>query len=407
MEGLEKQLAELKAALEASTEAKAKAEIAAQVKAVQDAIAAEVKKATDAAAEAKTELETVKKEATELKAKVTELEKKGGRLPGGNGKEDNPFVKEVSEKKEEIKGVINRNGKEVEIKADTLRASIATNVHQFELPGIGQLARIQRSLYDLFPKISIPAGNNAGKVAYVDWDESTISKAAAAVAEGSAFPESTAKFKGYTLSLVKIGDSLPVSEEFLEDEVMAAQELSLFIGANVDSKVDDQVVNGDNTGNNAKGLLTSIDAYTPVASAIADANIYDLIVKVKSSITSTGGSKYQPNFAAMNETTLNTLVLKKDANYNYIFPPNHPIYNMIVVVNNIADDVMVVGDSRFGRIYEKPGILLSVGEVGTDFTDDMKTLKARKRFNLLIRAADKGGFAKVTSVSTALTTLAS
>jgi hypothetical protein len=49
---------------------------------------------------------------------------------------------------------------------------------------------------------------------------------------------------------------------------------------------------------------------------------------------------------------------------------------------------------------------LSRGYTGSQFVEDMMTLKARKRLALLVRTADKGGFAKVTSISAALTTLA-
>ena len=67
---------------------------------------------------------------------------------------------------------------------------------------------------------------------------------------------------------------------------------------------------------------------------------------------------------------------------------------------------MVIGDSRYARIYERAGITLSRGVIGNQFAEDMETLKVRTRLAFLIRDADVGGFLKVTSISAALVTLA-
>jgi hypothetical protein len=318
------------------------------------------------------------------------------------------LVEEIKENKEALKNIAKGGNAEVVLKADTLRASIATNPHVELVDGIGQLQRKKRSLYDLFRKIPVGAGNHNGTIAYVDWDEATVVKAAASVAEGVAFAESTAKFKGYTLALQKIGDSLPVSEEFFNDEVMAAAELDMFLEANVLDKVASQIVVGDNTGTNLKGLVSSAPAYTAAASGITDANIYDLIAKVSEDITSAGGAKYAPDFVAMNIADINKLKLKKDSTYNYVFNFNDPRIGALNIVedNNVVANTLYLGDSRFARIYEMGGVVVSKGFNGTDFAEDMMTLKARKRLAFLVREADKTGFRKVASISAALTTLA-
>lgn len=368
-----------------------------------DTIAKNTKEAIEkAVAPLQTELKTVKDDNVELALKITGLETKGAK----------ETVKTLSSELKENKDSLKSIGKgvsseEIIVKAEVLRASIATNPHNLLLDGIGQLARKQRSLYDMFRKIPVGKGNHNGTIAYVDWDETSV-KAAAMVAEGAAFPESEAKFKGYTLALRKIGDTLPVSEEFFEDEEMAAGELDLFLDTNVEDKIDSQIVIGDNTGENLKGLVSSVPDYTPVASGITDANIYDLIAKVSESITSTGGAKYKPDFVAMNIADINKLKLKKDTTNNYVFDFNDPRIDSLNIIedNNVIANTLYLGDSRFARIYEMGGIVLSKGYVGTQFTEDMLTIKARKRLAFLIREADKTGFKKVTSISAALVTLA-
>jgi len=378
-----------------------------ELKAHEDTLVAkQISEATESVkAEMQKEIEKVTTANKELSEQIEQLKEKS-EMSKEVGK---TLVEEIKESKEALKSIAKgETTKEVVIKADTLRASIATNPHNLLLDGIGQLARKARSLYEFFPKVQVGNGNHNGTIAYIDWDEATTVEAAAMVAEGAAFPESTAKFKGYTLPLRKIGDTLPVSEEFLEDEVMAAAELDLFLSANVENKIDEQLVNGDNTGENLKGIFASVPAFVPAASGITDANIYDLAIKVMESITATGGAKYRPDFVAMNISDINKLKLKKDSQNNYIFDRQDERLSQLNIIedNNVTANSLVVGDSRFARVYEMGGVVLSKGSVNAQFTEDMMTIKARKRLAFLIREADKTGFKKVTSISAALVTLA-
>lgn len=351
-----------------------------------------------------------KEEYTKLETMAKEAQKKANRAIEGLGG-DGPkkgLAAVIKEHKEEIKNlVMGVTSKDVVLKADTLRSSIATNPSGYFLPDIGQLGVKKRSLYDVLPKVTLGQGNHQGLVRYVDWDEDTIARAASVVAEGGTYPESTAKFKGYSKELVKIGDSLPVSEEFGEDEVAAAAELEMFLDTNVKTKVDNELINGAGTAGNIEGILAAAPAYVPSASGITAANIYDLVKKVRTDIVFNRGSKYNPDMVLMNANTMDELHLTKDANENYIFPDASGIGSMLIIEdNNLADNVLVVGDRRFARIYEMSGVVLSRGLKGDQFVEDMETIKARTRLLLLIRNVDKTGFRKVTDIDAALTTLA-
>jgi hypothetical protein len=61
-----------------------------------------------------------------------------------------------------------------------------------------------RALYDVLPKMPISNKSNDNGIKYHDWDEDTIARAAAMVAEGGTFPESTAKFIERTMPIRKI-----------------------------------------------------------------------------------------------------------------------------------------------------------------------------------------------------------
>lgn len=348
------------------------------------------------------QVETLKGNLDELASKLLVLETKGFNV-------EKTLLEEVIENKEKINALAKGDKKvEVELKALSNREAIANNTEAVRLSGIGQLGVKLRALYDFFPKVQVGNGNNNGTITYIDWDESTTVRAAAMVAEGATFPESTAKFAEYTKKLQKIGDTLPVTEEFMEDEVLASSELSKFININVNTVIDTKIAVGAGGANDIEGLYTASPAYTPVASGIADANIKDLVRKMRTAIVKTRGSKYAPNFVAANSETIDRYFLKKDGENNYMFDSETGTIAGLTIVedNNLADNTLVVGDSRYGTIYEKGGVVLSEGYNNGQFVADMKTIKARVRMLFLIRNVDKTGFLKCTNITTALATLA-
>lgn len=337
------------------------------------------------------------------------LEMKANREKGFNFNEKPTLATELKANMSAIKALSPSDStSEVVIKADTVRASITDNAQAYEIPTIGQLATRKLSLYDMFPKITLGTNNN-GTVRYYDWDEETTVRAAASRAEGALFPESTAKWKTYTLPLQKIGDTLPVTEEFYEDEAMFASELENFLNTNVALVIDSQLSTGDGTSNTLKGLISSSTAFSATGlTKVEDAQFYDLLAVAPEQITVTGGAKYQPNFVVMNKRTINKMRLTKDLNENYIIPPfvdrdGKVVDSMVVMESNvIPNNALVLGDSRFAKIYEKPGVAMSKWMPANQFLEDMETIKVRKRLLFLIRNADKGGFIYISDIDAAI-----
>ena len=320
--------------------------------------------------------------------------------------ENQSLTKQLETNKELIKSIAGGVNKALVVRTD-----VSDNENAYDLPGIGQLDTAARNAYAVLPKIKVSESNDNGIVRYYDWDEATTVRAAAMVAEGAAFPSSTAKWKRYTLELEKIGDSIGYSTEMVEDSQMFAGQLGMFIETNVKIKENDQIINGDGTGTNLKGLAVSSTTYVPVAQGIQDVSVYDLVVDVRSDISKTTGGKYNVDVAFMNLTDIKLYKLKKDANNNYVMPPfydaaGNRIDSVYVIEDNdVVADTMIVGDRRFAVIYEKTGYQISKGMVNNQFLEDEETLKIRKRLLLLIKNSDKTGFRNVTSIADALETL--
>jgi hypothetical protein len=386
-------------------------------KAIYDSIQglkAEIKNASDEekealkenvkAAEAK--LDELRKENIKFGLEIKSIHEKGGKFVA----EATTAFKELSENMDKIKEIAKgRTTDEVEIKALTLRSAVQGDEGAVDLNTVGQYGRVTLSMWDLFPKITLPNGTNQGQIRYYDWDEASTVEAAEMVAEGAAYPESTAKWQKYTIDLKKIGDTLPVTEEFFEDEALFAAEIRMFLMRNVEDIMDYQIARGAGTGENLTGLQTTATAFTPAAVAHYDTpNIFDLLCAMKEQVTKTRGSKYRPNFVAMNKTTMNKMFGEKDGDKNYLkhplLAPNMSSFDGMTFVeaNILENDVIIIGDNRYGVIYHKPGITLSRGYSGTQFVEDEITLKVRKRCLFLIRNVDASSFIKVTDIDAAL-----
>ena len=327
-------------------------------------------------------------------------------------KEPKTIFTELKSNEDAIKQMAKGNStQEITLKADTLRANVTDSKLAYTVPDIGQLDSINLTLSNLFAHVPVKKGSG-GQVEYYDWDSATTVKAAAVVAEGGTFPANTAKWAWYALPLVKVGAMLPVSEEFEQDMDKFYSELALFMQTDVDTAVDEQLYSGTGSSGQMTGLYTASPSYTATPSGLTDASIYDLVVKLKSSIVAAKG-KYKPNFALMNPSDIDKYKLKKDDNHNYIMPPfvskDGKTIDGITIVESgeVTANTMVIGDNRFAKIYDVEGYSLTTGLATGDYESDMKSLKAKRRLMILMKNADKPGFLKVTSISGALATLAS
>lgn len=323
----------------------------------------------------------------------------------------------VSKNFAEIKNVLKSSRRDAVVEFNVSEKALATvsavtSTRSYRDNDLVPLDKRAMVMSDLWRHVTV-GKDTAGTIVYIDWDAATTARAAASVAEGALFPESTVKWEEKTISMKKIGDSIPVTEEFAIDQSQFAGEIAMFLSDNVELALDSQLLLGNNTGAQLKGLDTTVPVFTPVNRGIAAPTLYDLVPILRETIVKTRGNKFQPNFLMMNITEINKYKLEKDTNNNYIMPPfvsenGKVIDGMVVVENNlVADNVLYIGDSRQGRIYDAAeGYSLQMGYIDDQFGKDIKTLKARKRTCLLIKDSEKFAYLKVASISAALTALA-
>jgi HK97 family phage major capsid protein len=294
------------------------------------------------------------------------------------------------------------------VKTTVLRSAVGSHTLAHRLTEIGQLATAGTVMAGLFRQGNVGPNNN-GTIRYVD--QLAATRNAAAVAEAGTFPESALTWVERYLTIEKIGDSIPVSQESLDDVDFIEGEIRRLLEVNVALIEDNYLWDGTGTTPQMKGVYTSAGAFTVSPNSKVDGSVYDLIRSIKTGITNGNGAKYRPNIVVMNPADVDIMQSKKDANYNYIQPPWVSADGMnvaglqIVESSVVTANTMLVGDFNYGTYWNSDNYTLELGWVASQFTADLMTLKARKRGGLLVRTVDEGAFKKITSISASLASM--
>jgi|GEM_PF-1917702 len=275
------------------------------------------------------------------------------------------------------------------------------------IPGIGQLASGKFVLSSLFKVSPIQIDGN-GSAVYEDWDEATSVRAAAALAEEGTYASSTAKFKTYSLTIEKIGDSISMSYEAIRDFNRFVRELARFITRNVLRVVNQALWNGSGVTPNIAGIYTRTTAFVPgtyTGATTTTPDIVDLIKVLKKQIMSGADDKYNVNFSLISWEEYLEASLVKDTVGRLIYP--NGIDNVagvqVIPTSYVSDNQMVIGDKEYVEMIGDPeAIEVEMGLKSGDWETDKESIKARVRTALLIRQADLGGFLKVTDIDAAI-----
>ena len=333
---------------------------------------------------------------------ITKLMKSGGGVPTQKTIED--YLYSI---KDELK---NARQSTVTIKTDVTSASVGSSAFALDVPGVGQLATRFTKFLGLFNKGTISQGQG-GTVRYVD--QATVTRNAAWVAEAGVKPESAITWVVKTIPMETVADTIPVTNQALYDIPFMASEIRNFLLKNVDLKIDSSLWNGSGVTPNIYGVYTRADEYVAVASGITDANIYDLVMSMKTSII--GSTSYDPNFVLINPSDKTKyMTLKKDGNNNYVLPPFVEMLNgkmfidgmEVITSSAITADTMLVGDFTYGTVYTAGGIKIDIGLIDKQFVENMVTVRAEQEMALLVKDSNTDAFAKETGIAAGLVTLA-
>jgi len=244
----------------------------------------------------------------------------------------------------------------------------------------------------------LPMGQT-GQEQIVYMEETTRTHAAAETAEGNAYAESTFELTEKNSPVRKITDSLPVTDEQLEDVAMVQGYINDRLMFGVRQRFDTQALVGNGTPPNLEGLANVTGIQTQAKSTdTIEAAFHKAITKVR--VT----GRAMPTHNVMHSTDWEKVRLRTDTNGQYIWgPPSEAgpqrMWGLPVALNEASSaGTGWVGSfmPAYVSAFERRGIDVQVGYVGTQFTEGKRTVRADMRVALVFfRPA---AFAEVTGL---------
>jgi len=353
----------------------------------------------------------ISKEAIEKLTAAVEKQGEEMRKVFDTKKEGPKSVYEVVEENKDKIQAIAKGGPGVSLKVnktEVTRASVGSHYLAQRLTDVGQLAYLGTQMSGLFRHVNVSPNSN-GVIRYVD--QSSVTRNAASVAESGAKPESAIAWTEYSMNLEKIADTIPVTKEAFNDVGFIASEIDRLLNVNLALKVDELLWDGDGNTPNIKGVYTYAQTFNYAAytgPGAYDATLYDLVAIMRTEIMNNRQSKYAPTHVLLNPVDILRYKLAKGSDGHYVLPPFIAANGMqidqcqVVESSQVDEGKLVVGDFRFGTIYDLEGINLEVGWINDQFVQNTKTILAEQRLGLLIRNADATGFLKCANIGAAI-----
>jgi HK97 family phage major capsid protein len=227
-------------------------------------------------------------------------------------------------------------------------------------------------------------------VATVKWmEKTTFTISAAEIAEAATYPESVYVWTERSAPVQKLADSIPVTDEQIDDVDQMASLLDADLRFGVRQKLDSQVINGTGTPPQIRGILNYAGIQTQARAADPH---FDAIFKAITKVRAVG--RAEPDAVAIHSTDFQTIRLTRTADGLYIMgnpdsPGSMRLFGLPVAINEVlTQGTALVGDfARYARLKERKGIEVQVGYTGTQFTEGKKTLRADVRVAMVVRRA--------------------
>lgn len=227
------------------------------------------------------------------------------------------------------------------------------------------------------------------------------------VAENTRKPGMTAPdYEEVTETLKKIAGWIKISSEMADDVPFLVSEINNRLLTQLTLFEEDQLLNGDGSGTNVKGLLRREGLQTKSAANKAE-NVEALYKAINAVFLKTG---LRADAIVMHPSDYEEIRLTKDGNGQYLaggpftgqygqggIMQDPPLWGLTVIQTTaIAKGTALVGAGKQGAtVYRKGGVRVEVSNVdGEDFTHNRFTVLAEERLTLAVRRPD--AFVKLT-----------
>lgn len=270
------------------------------------------------------------------------------------------------------------------------------------LPGILQKLTRRLVVADLL------ASGTTDSNAIVYMVETLFTNAASTVAEGAAKPESALTFDQVSEAVSKIAHWLPVTEELLEDVSAIRSYIDARLTLGVQLAEEDQLLNGNGTAPNLRGLMNRVGLATAIARDTpaltpAETNADAFFRQITAIATN---SFVYPDGIVINPANWGTVVVSKDTTGNYLaggpFQPQIPamLWGLPVAPTPaIAAGTGLVGAfSTQAQVFRRGGLRVEASNSHQDyFIKNLVAIRAEERLALAVYRP--AAFGKVTNLN--------
>lgn len=222
---------------------------------------------------------------------------------------------------------------------------------------------------------------NIDQISVVYMEETTFTNAAVEVTEGAAKPAATLFYTERTLTARKVAVFLPVSDEQLEDVPRMRGIIDNRLSLMVRQRLASQILVGDGTPPNMRGLLNTSGINTQAKGADPTP---DAVYKAMVLCMTVGFAT--PDLAIFNALDWQDVKLLRTADGLYIWGspadagPNRIWGLPVVIEQGLTQNTAVVGDfSEYAELDIKKGLTVEVGYNNDDWTKNLQTIRAEMR----------------------------
>ena len=212
---------------------------------------------------------------------------------------------------------------------------------------------------------------------------------AAGVAEAGAIPESKFTPTLAKANVVNVAHYTKITKQLADDAPALAAYINTKMLYGLQNKVENQIVNGNGTAPQLKGLLTA-GSFTDASAQLTGAkNLFDLLLLLQG-VAETAA--YEPEALVLNPMTWAQLAMEKDSQGRYLLggpglAANKSVWGIPVVTSSAVP----AGKFIFGNftqtvtIYDRQQVAVEMtGTNEDDFTHYLYTIRASRRLALAV-----------------------
>ena len=238
----------------------------------------------------------------------------------------------------------------------------------------------------------------------VDWIEvSGKTNSAATRAEGGTMAQGDISYIEYSTKVKIMSEYMKVTNESLKDASFLASEINSELLSDLNLLVDAQLLSGNNSGSNLKGIEEYADTWTggTFQSTVTTPNLADVLRVGINQIYVSGNGKWIPNAILMHPTDVATLDLLKDTGGTYISIPfynpesqqvvNIPIYQNV----GISQGEFMIGDFQKAKGFIRDSLVVRIFDQNeADAINNRSTITANVRLAFRIKTREANAFVK-------------